>query len=146
MVLLLLLHCVCPLQLVDTLFWLFSRLQDFIDCAEHLIASGWTEKGRICAQGASAGGLLMGVVMNERPDLWGAVLSQVRESCRSQGAALRRVCTWGGILSMIIAAACLLQVGFVDVLATMSDDTIPLTVTEKEEWGACAGVRAVCLQ
>lgn len=49
-------------------------------------------------------------------------------------------------MSMMIAAACLLQVGFVDVLATMSDDTIPLTVTEKEEWGACAGVRAGCLQ
>lgn len=55
----------------------WNTFRDYIACAEHLIASGWTVAGRIGAQGGSAGGLLMGVVTNERPDLWGAVLAEV---------------------------------------------------------------------
>jgi oligopeptidase B len=45
----------------------WNTFTDFIACAEHLVEEGWTSKGRICAQGASAGGLLMGVIMNKRP-------------------------------------------------------------------------------
>lgn len=52
-------------------------LQDFIACAEHLVATGWTTKGRIVAEGGSAGGLLMGAIVNMRPDLWGGALLEV---------------------------------------------------------------------
>ncbi|HET9513531.1 MAG TPA: prolyl oligopeptidase family serine peptidase, partial [Gemmatimonadales bacterium] len=53
-------------------------------------------------EGGSAGGLLMGAVVNLRPDLFRAVLAQVP---------------------------------FVDVINTMSDPTLPLTIGEFEEWG-----------
>lgn len=43
-----------------------NTFSDFISCAEHLISTGWTAKGGIAAQGASAGGLLMGCVLNAR--------------------------------------------------------------------------------
>jgi oligopeptidase B len=49
---------------------------DFIVCAEHLIAQGYTRAGRIVLHGYSAGGLLTGVAANLRPDLWGAVIGQ----------------------------------------------------------------------
>ena len=79
-----------------------NTFSDFIACAEHLIASGWTEKGRVACWGASAGGLLVGAVLNARPDLWAAALSDV---------------------------------GFVDVIESVADPSIPLAVTEWEEWG-----------
>jgi oligopeptidase B len=79
-----------------------NTFTDFIDCAEHLVGTGWTVKGAIACNGASAGGLLMGCVLNMRPDLWGAVLSDV---------------------------------GFVDVIQSVADPSIPLAVTEWEEWG-----------
>ncbi len=50
---------------------------DYIDCAEHLIAEGYTSPGRIAAAGGSAGGMLMGAVVNERPDLFGCVVAHV---------------------------------------------------------------------
>ncbi len=50
---------------------------DFIACAERLIELGWTRAGRIACHGRSAGGLLVGAVANQRPDLWGAVLADV---------------------------------------------------------------------
>lgn len=50
---------------------------DFIDCAEHLINKRWTTKTKLYAQGGSAGGLLMGAVVNYRPDLWNGVIAQV---------------------------------------------------------------------
>ena len=50
---------------------------DFIDCAEHLVAEGYTSGGHIAAVGGSAGGMLMGVVTNERPDLFGCVVAHV---------------------------------------------------------------------
>ncbi len=50
---------------------------DFIACAEHLIAEGYSAAGRISISGGSAGGSLMGVVANERPELWGAVVADV---------------------------------------------------------------------
>ncbi len=54
-----------------------NTFHDFIACAEALIAKGYTQPGRIAAMGGSAGGLLMGVVANWRPELWGAVVARV---------------------------------------------------------------------
>ena len=54
-----------------------NTFSDFIACAEHLVASGYTRAGRIAALGGSAGGMLMGAVANLRPDLWGAVIAAV---------------------------------------------------------------------
>ncbi|MCU4187501.1 S9 family peptidase [Acidiferrimicrobium sp. IK] len=79
-----------------------NTFTDFIACAEHLVATGWTSPDRLVARGGSAGGLLMGAVTNLRPDLWRAVVAEVP---------------------------------FVDVVTTMSDTSLPLTVTEWEEWG-----------
>jgi len=79
-----------------------NTFTDFIACAEDLIARKVTSRDRLVIQGGSAGGLLMGAVVNLRPDLWKGVL---------------------------------FQVPFVDVLNTMSDATLPLTVGEFEEWG-----------
>jgi oligopeptidase B len=75
---------------------------DFIDAAEHLIAEGYTSPDRLAARGGSAGGLLMGAVVNQRPDLFHAMVAEVP---------------------------------FVDVINTMLDASLPLTVTEYEEWG-----------
>ena len=50
-----------------------NTFTDFIAAAEHLVAQGFTRPGRIVAQGGSAGGLLMGAVLNMRPDLWAGV-------------------------------------------------------------------------
>lgn len=75
---------------------------DFIACGQHLVAEGWTSPERLVARGGSAGGMLMGVVANEAPELFRAIVAEVP---------------------------------FVDCLTTMLDDTLPLTVTEWEEWG-----------
>ncbi len=79
-----------------------NTFTDFIACAEHLIAEGFTAPDRLVARGASAGGLLMGAVANLRPDLFAAIVAEVP---------------------------------FVDCLTTILDETLPLTVTEWEEWG-----------
>lgn len=50
---------------------------DFIAAAEQLVALGLTERGKIAISGGSAGGLLIGTVLNMRPDLWGAAVAQV---------------------------------------------------------------------
>jgi oligopeptidase B len=50
---------------------------DFVACARHLAATGWTSADRLAAEGASAGGLLMGVVANTDPDAFAAVLAGV---------------------------------------------------------------------
>ncbi len=75
---------------------------DFVDCAEYLVREKWTAKERLVIEGGSAGGLLMGAVVNLRPDLFRAVH---------------------------------LAVPFVDVINTMMDATLPLTVGEYLEWG-----------
>jgi oligopeptidase B len=75
---------------------------DFVDCAEFLINQKWTSKDRLVIEGGSAGGLLMGAVVNLRPDLFKAVHAAVP---------------------------------FVDVMNTMMDATLPLTVGEYLEWG-----------
>jgi len=80
----------------------WNAFTDFIDVAKGLCDRGFSAPGRVCAAGGSAGGELMGVVINEAPDLWGAVAAHVP---------------------------------FVDVLATMLDETLPLTPGEWPEWG-----------
>jgi oligopeptidase B len=79
-----------------------NTFTDFVACAEHLIASGYTSPARLAARGGSAGGLLMGAVTNLRPDLFAAIVAEVP---------------------------------FVDVVTTMLDPSLPLTITEWEEWG-----------
>jgi oligopeptidase B len=54
-----------------------NTFTDFIDCAEYLIKEGYAAKGNIVAAGGSAGGMLMGVVVNLRPDLFKAVVAHV---------------------------------------------------------------------
>lgn len=75
---------------------------DFIAVAETLIASGLTQPEKLAISGGSAGGLLIGAVLNLRPELFGAAIAEVP---------------------------------FVDVLNTMLDPDLPLTVTEYDEWG-----------
>ena len=50
---------------------------DFIAAAEHLCAQGYTSAGNITAQGGSAGGMLMGAIVNLRPELWRAIVAEV---------------------------------------------------------------------
>ena len=50
---------------------------DFIDCAEYLISANYTSSEKLFAMGGSAGGLLMGAVLNLRPDLWKGVIAAV---------------------------------------------------------------------
>ena len=54
-----------------------NTFNDFVDVARGLIAKGYTSKGRISASGGSAGGELMGAIVNSDPDLWGAVVAHV---------------------------------------------------------------------
>jgi oligopeptidase B len=79
-----------------------NTFYDFIDSAEYLINEHWTSKDRLVIEGGSAGGLLMGAVVNLRPDLFHAVHAAVP---------------------------------FVDVMNTMMDASLPLTVGEYLEWG-----------
>ena len=51
--------------------------RDAIDSAEWLIANGWTSKGRITVAGASAGGIMAGRAVTERPDLWAGAIADV---------------------------------------------------------------------
>ena len=75
---------------------------DFIACAERLVELGYTNPRRLAIRGRSAGGLLIGAVLNMRPDLFACAVAQVP---------------------------------FVDVVTTMLDDKLPLTVNEYDEWG-----------
>lgn len=79
-----------------------NTFDDFIACAEHLVACGVTSSKRLAISGGSAGGLLIGAVLNLRPDLFRCAIAEVP---------------------------------FVDVLNTMLDPELPLTVTEYDEWG-----------
>jgi oligopeptidase B len=54
-----------------------NTFNDFVDVAKGLIADGWTSAGKIAIAGRSAGGELMGAVVNSDPDLWGAVIADV---------------------------------------------------------------------
>ena len=79
-----------------------NTFTDFVACAETLLADGYADPGRLVLRGGSAGGLLVGAVVNLRPDLFRAAVADVP---------------------------------FVDVLTTILDEDLPLTVTEWEEWG-----------
>lgn len=54
-----------------------NTFTDFIDCAQHLVQQGYTTPDQLAAMGGSAGGLLMGAVVNMRPDLFRAVVAHV---------------------------------------------------------------------
>jgi len=54
-----------------------NAFTDFVDVAKGLIAKGYTKAGRISISGGSAGGELMGAVVNSDPELWGAVVAHV---------------------------------------------------------------------
>jgi oligopeptidase B len=79
-----------------------NTFTDFVASAEWLITNDWTSADRLLIEGRSAGGLLMGAVVNLRPDLFKAVHAGVP---------------------------------FVDVMNTMLDASLPLTVQEYLEWG-----------
>jgi oligopeptidase B len=79
-----------------------NTFTDFIACAEYLIREKYTAPQYLAIQGGSAGGLLIGAVVNMRPDLFKVAH---------------------------------LAVPFVDVINTMLDETLPLTVGEFLEWG-----------
>ena len=75
---------------------------DFIDATKYLIENNIGHEEKVFAMGGSAGGLLMGAVINYEPELYTGIVSAVP---------------------------------FVDVLTTMSDESIPLTTFEYDEWG-----------
>jgi len=79
-----------------------NTFTDFVSCTQYLIDQKYAAPKRVAILGGSAGGLLMGAVMNMSPELFTSVIAAVP---------------------------------FVDVLNTMSDPSLPLTVTEYEEWG-----------
>jgi len=54
-----------------------NTFTDFIACAEHLIQEGWTSSNHLAIEGGSAGGLLVGAVLNLRPDLFKAAIAHV---------------------------------------------------------------------
>lgn len=54
-----------------------NTFNDFVDCAKHLIHSGYTTAGRIAIGGGSAGGELMGAAINQAPELFGSVAAHV---------------------------------------------------------------------
>jgi oligopeptidase B len=59
------------------LFKKINTFTDFISCAEYLVRHGYTSPAKLCAEGGSAGGLLMGAVVNLQPDLFRAVIAAV---------------------------------------------------------------------
>jgi oligopeptidase B len=90
-------------------WWLEGRLAgkqntftDHVAVADGLAEAGLVDGSRIATRGLSAGGLLQGVVLSQRPERWRAVAAEVP---------------------------------FVDVVTTMLDSSIPLTITEWDEWG-----------
>ena len=54
-----------------------NTFNDFVDVARYLVERGYVAEGRIVISGASAGGQLMGAVVNQAPELWGAVVAHV---------------------------------------------------------------------
>jgi oligopeptidase B len=54
-----------------------NTFTDFINCGEFLVKEKYTNKNHLYAQGGSAGGLLMGAIVNMAPDLWKGAIAQV---------------------------------------------------------------------
>lgn len=80
----------------------WHTFHDFIDAATELCEKKYTRIGKISAMGGSAGGMLMGVIANEAPELFTSIIAHVP---------------------------------FVDVINTMTDESLPLTPGEFIEWG-----------
>jgi len=76
--------------------------EDFIACSRVLIKEKYTSNNNIVIMGGSAGGMLIGYVLNEKPEIYKAAIAHVP---------------------------------FVDVLSTMLDESLPLTLLEYNEWG-----------
>lgn len=54
-----------------------NTFQDFIDCADYLVKENYTSPSHLYAMGGSAGGLLMGAIINMRPKLWNGIIAAV---------------------------------------------------------------------
>ncbi len=54
-----------------------NTFYDFIDCGKHLIDNGYTSPEHLYAMGGSAGGLLMGAIINMEPNMWNGIVAQV---------------------------------------------------------------------
>ena len=54
-----------------------NTFTDFIDCGKYLVAEKFTSPAHLYAQGGSAGGLLMGAIINLEPELWNGIIAQV---------------------------------------------------------------------
>ena len=54
-----------------------NTFSDFVACARHLVSAGFTTPAKLAARGRSAGGLLMGAIVNEAPELFAAVVAEV---------------------------------------------------------------------
>ncbi|MRJ11326.1 S9 family peptidase [Ornithobacterium rhinotracheale] len=54
-----------------------NTFNDFIDCAKFLIQENYTSPAHLYAEGGSAGGLLMGAIANQAPELWNGIIAQV---------------------------------------------------------------------
>ena len=59
------------------LFKKMNTFNDFIDCGKHLVANNYTSPDHLYAMGGSAGGLLMGAVMNLEPELFNGIVAAV---------------------------------------------------------------------
>lgn len=59
------------------MFKKMNTFTDFIDCADYLLKENYTSTDHLYANGGSAGGLLMGAVVNLRPELWNGIISDV---------------------------------------------------------------------
>lgn len=79
-----------------------NTFNDYVDAGNFLIGEGYSTRGKVIGMGGSAGGLLMGAVVNQDPEMFGGIIAAVP---------------------------------FVDVINTMSDETLPLTPPEWPEWG-----------
>ena len=67
-----------PLDLIGAVSWRAAWRQDFIACAEYLVEKGYTTPETMSCEGRSAGGLLMGNVLNMRPDLFQVAVAVIR--------------------------------------------------------------------
>ena len=67
-----------PLDLIGAVSWQAAWRQDFIACAEYLVEKGYTTPETMSCEGRSAGGLLMGNVLNMRPDLFQVAVAVIR--------------------------------------------------------------------
>jgi oligopeptidase B len=54
-----------------------NTFNDFVDAAEYLVKDKYTASDKLFANGGSAGGMLMGAVINQKPELWRGVIAEV---------------------------------------------------------------------